>query len=78
MNQSLPKHEIKNCPRCQAAFECKAGDIAHCQCYHTQVPDHVQDLIAKKYSDCLCRQCLVQLSQPINYTMEMHHHLKQR
>ena len=27
------KHEEKPCPRCRQTFECKPGDVVHCQCY---------------------------------------------
>ncbi|MDW8286938.1 MAG: hypothetical protein RMJ89_02605 [Flammeovirgaceae bacterium] len=26
------KHELLTCPRCHKLFECKVGNVAHCQC----------------------------------------------
>lgn len=52
------KHEQKNCPRCDTAFECKAGDIAYCQCNGIQLNEAESKFIADKYSDCLCASCM--------------------
>lgn len=66
MNNIAPffmgKHEEKICPRCQTAFECKVGDVLHCQCYGIALPDGVSQWIGKKYGDCLCAACLQYLS----------------
>ncbi|RYY71995.1 MAG: hypothetical protein EOO13_01190 [Chitinophagaceae bacterium] len=60
------KHELKNCPRCNRSFECKPGDIGNCQCYGISCTDAAKELIAKKYDDCLCRECLLELNnQPV-------------
>lgn len=56
------KHELKVCPRCGKAFECKPGDIANCQCYGVKVSEKVTAFIAKKYGDCLCIACLQELN----------------
>ena len=61
---SEAKHEPKNCPRCHQSFECKPGDVSNCQCNGVQLPDVARGFIAKKYNDCLCRQCLLELSVP--------------
>lgn len=53
------KHEQKNCPRCHTAFECKAGDIAHCQCNAVQLSEAESKFIADKYDDCLCASCMI-------------------
>lgn len=52
------KHEQKNCPRCSISFECKAGDIAHCQCSSIQLSEAETKFIADKYTDCLCAICM--------------------
>jgi hypothetical protein len=57
------KHEQKSCPRCGAVFECKVGDISNCQCYGIQLSVAEEAYIATQYSDCLCRNCLLQLQQ---------------
>lgn len=58
------KHEEKSCPRCHAAFECKVGDIGHCQCSGIALTDGEKQFIAERYTDCLCRKCLLELKQP--------------
>lgn len=55
------RHEDKNCPRCGAAFECKASDITRCQCYTVQLNDAERDFLARMYNDCLCAGCLATL-----------------
>jgi len=57
----MSKHEEKYCPRCHGAFECKAGDVAHCQCYGIKFTDEEKKFIEGRYDDCLCRKCLVEL-----------------
>lgn len=56
-------HETKYCPRCAAAFECKAGSIAQCQCSDIQLNAEQRLFLEQNYSDCLCRNCLLQLQQ---------------
>lgn len=52
------KHEIKTCPRCGRALECKLNNPVHCQCAGaTLTPDQLQYL-QEHWSDCLCIQCL--------------------
>jgi hypothetical protein len=55
------KHEQKKCPRCEAPFECKVGDITHCQCYGVQISVEEEAYIRSAFADCLCRNCLLQL-----------------
>ena len=57
----MNKHEIKYCPRCQASFECKAGDITHCQCFGIRLTPKLHDEISNKYGDCLCKKCLEEI-----------------
>lgn len=47
----MPTHEQKNCPRCNQLFECKVGDITHCQCSNVQLFLEVQLFIDSKYQD---------------------------
>ncbi|MFT3979588.1 MAG: cysteine-rich CWC family protein [Ferruginibacter sp.] len=62
MESSHCKHEPKICPRCKKAFECKPADIGNCQCHGLQFTTAAKEFIAKKYDDCLCRQCLMELN----------------
>lgn len=57
------KHEEKKCPRCNGSFECKVGDVTHCQCFGIQFTTEEKALIEERYSDCLCRICLLELKQ---------------
>ena len=57
----MPQHEIKICPRCDNTFECKAGDIAHCQCNCIWLSIEERCFIEERYTDCLCLNCLLQL-----------------
>ena len=57
----MPSHEVKSCPRCGKAFECKAGDITQCQCYGIQLSPEERAFIEERYKDCLCADCLLQL-----------------
>jgi len=59
----MGKHEEKSCPRCSAAFECRPGDICHCQCYDTPLTVEEKAFIEDRYNDCLCRDCLLELRQ---------------
>ncbi len=56
------KHELKNCPRCNTEFECKPGDITNCQCNGIVLNTDTVNFINKKYGDCLCKTCLLQLN----------------
>lgn len=60
------KHELKPCPRCGKTFECKVGDVAHCQCFGIVLNDKAINFIEKKYADCLCSNCLMFLSNENN------------
>jgi hypothetical protein len=57
----MPSHEVKNCARCNNAFECKAGDITQCQCYSIQLSIEERAFVEERYKDCLCADCLLQL-----------------
>lgn len=51
-------HEVRNCPRCSQAFECKAGTITQCQCYAVALSLEQRVFIESRYEDCLCAACL--------------------
>lgn len=68
------KHELKNCPRCDAEFECKAGSISLCQCQAIELNEGQADYVATLYDDCLCAICLAELRSEYNvaaYTARM-------
>ncbi len=58
----MPQHEIKNCPRCNGTFECKVGNISLCQCSNITLTIEQQAFIETKYQDCLCGNCLKDLT----------------
>lgn len=56
------RHEQKNCPRCEARFECKVGSITECQCYGVELNNEERVFIEEHFGeDCLCRNCLREL-----------------
>ena len=57
------RHEEKKCPRCNQAFECKAGSITQCQCSSINLSAGERAFIGSKYDDCLCVGCLFQLRE---------------
>jgi hypothetical protein len=64
------KHETKNCPRCQQVFECKTGDIAHCQCNTVSLTLAERSFIEERYTDCLCADCLRDLTNKFVFFTE--------
>ncbi len=48
----------KSCPRCNVSFECKANDIASCQCNTVVLSEATSIFLAKTSYDCLCVSCL--------------------
>ncbi|MFA8342930.1 MAG: cysteine-rich CWC family protein [Rhodothermaceae bacterium] len=54
MNEPL----IKNCPNCNAEFECKVNDVENCQCYGVNLNEEQKEFIKENFGDCLCRKCL--------------------
>lgn len=55
------KHEQRNCPRCDAEFECKVGSILLCQCTEAILTEEERDYVISLYDDCLCASCLSML-----------------
>ena len=41
----MPAHETKYCERCNAAFECKPGNITECQCFGIVLSDAVKSIL---------------------------------
>ncbi|HVK49416.1 MAG TPA: cysteine-rich CWC family protein [Pseudobacter sp.] len=66
------KHEAKKCPRCNAGFECKVGDVTHCQCYGISLDYEQRAFLEARYGECLCRACLLELSQKDTFFKEKH------
>ncbi|MBS1666769.1 MAG: cysteine-rich CWC family protein [Bacteroidetes bacterium] len=68
------KHETKECPRCSRPFECKVGDVGHCQCNGISLSMEEKAFIEERYNDCLCRECLLELKQRTKLFMEKYFH----
>jgi hypothetical protein len=66
----MQKHEEKNCARCNCKFECKAGNIANCQCFGISFSPEEKAFIEERYNDCLCRNCLLELKQRYTFFKE--------
>ncbi|UKJ05796.1 cysteine-rich CWC family protein [Solitalea lacus] len=63
----MATHEPKSCQRCNNLFECKTGTIVQCQCYGINFNEDEKEIIARSFSDCLCRNCLLEIKQEIKY-----------
>lgn len=63
-------HEKKNCPRCNALFDCKPDNIVQCQCCPVQLTDEQRAYIEQRYSGCLCRACLEHLASELHFFKE--------
>jgi hypothetical protein len=61
--QPLSKHEIVNCERCRAPFECKANSYTKCQCTTVQLTLNETQYISEQYDGCLCADCLIELQK---------------
>ncbi len=66
------KHEAKKCPRCSSSFECKVGDVTHCQCYGISLDPEQRSFLEARYGECLCRNCLLELGQKDIFFKEKH------
>jgi hypothetical protein len=62
MSDPRTKHEIKTCPRCGRAFECKVNNPAHCDCAQVQLTEETVLALEGRYQDCLCLTCLTALA----------------
>jgi hypothetical protein len=62
MSEPQTKHEIKTCPRCGQAFECKANNPVYCDCARVQLTENALLAIECRYRDCLCLTCLTALA----------------
>lgn len=60
-------HETKYCPRCQAQFECKVGNVTECQCYGISFEEKEKEYIDRNYQDCLCRNCLLSVKREMQF-----------
>lgn len=53
----------KVCPRCGTTFECRHDDIVHCHCATAHLSPYQRACVGRRYSDCLCHDCLVYVRQ---------------
>jgi hypothetical protein len=68
----MSKHEEKNCPCCDASFECKVGDIVNCQCNTVKLSEGERDFIAQRFTDCLCAACITVLKNEYKIAQRSH------
>lgn len=54
--------EIKACPRCGRALECRRNDPVHCDCARVELSAALRSAIRGRYRDCLCLPCLTALA----------------
>jgi len=57
------KHERKTCPRCGHYFTCMMNNIVYCNCSQVDMPMDVMHSVQIVYQDCLCPDCLEELTQ---------------
>lgn len=63
----MPELTMQQCPKCGLTFECKATDIANCQCKSVQLTTEANKLLKKeKYEACLCKECLQLINKLAN------------
>lgn len=55
----MPKEQSKECPHCGKPFVCSMN--SHCWCFEVIIPFDVQDYIAARYDDCICRDCICEI-----------------
>jgi len=70
------QHENKICPRCNASFECKVGNISQCQCSTVKLSVEERNYIQSLFTDCLCGDCLVAMKK-IYYNASKEKHISQ-
>lgn len=63
-------HETKTCQRCNAVFECKPGSVTQCQCFGVKITTEQKAFLEEYYTDCLCRNCLLQLQNRVEIFKE--------
>lgn len=61
MNELTHEGKQKVCPRCGAPFVCTHDQF--CQCAGIPLNEKARAYMRTHYSDCLCRQCLIELSR---------------
>lgn len=59
----MAHHESVTCPRCKAAFECRAGTILQCQCQQVTLTEEERAFINERYAECLCADCLIKMKE---------------
>lgn len=62
----MAHYESVTCPRCKAAFECRAGTILQCQCQQIILTDEERAYISERYVECLCAGCLTTMKALYN------------
>lgn len=60
----------KQCERCKKEFVCDDQNISACDCQTIILNKEQTDLLKQNYQDCLCLNCLEELSVRVNSTKE--------
>ena len=56
----------KICTRCSTSFGCRQDRVELCKCSHTSLTPGTKDYIKDNYDDCLCPNCLKEISSSYN------------
>ncbi|MCL2646595.1 MAG: cysteine-rich CWC family protein [Phycisphaerales bacterium] len=60
MQEAQGLARLKQCPRCHQMFGCQASGRG-CWCTHLWVPVAVLAALQQDYTDCLCKNCLIEM-----------------
>lgn len=64
----MGKHETIYCPRCNAPFECRLGDVSRCQCSEVTLSEQTREYLNTTEYGCLCKKCLAELNHLVELT----------
>ncbi len=53
---------------CSQLFLCNQTDIKNCFCQTVSLTPQTLQYLSKNYNDCLCNNCLIELSKNLNHT----------
>ena len=66
----MAERQEKKCARCGGLLQCNAGSIEQCDCSSILLSNETTEWIQQEYNDCLCLDCLKEVSDLIARTIE--------
>ena len=62
MPTNYDKHDVRDCPLCEAVFPCLANRAHECPCQQVRLtPEETEWIGCKVSGDCVCINCLISL-----------------